>query len=101
VAGVQFPAASIAVQWELYDAGGQANASQAPGNRYQDFMRVMVGRHGDRPPLTSRITYRTSARPWPNMGVNLSLADGHVEYSRALHLFSFYWNKNVIPYVFQ
>jgi prepilin-type processing-associated H-X9-DG protein len=35
--------------------------------------------------------------PWPDVGVNISLADGHVEYSSAQHLFEYYWNRYAVP----
>jgi prepilin-type processing-associated H-X9-DG protein len=39
----------------------------------------------------------TGILPWPDVGVNISLADGHVEYSSAQHLFGYYWNRYAVP----
>jgi len=82
--------------FNLYDASPLGIGGGLDSPR-QDIYRCMIGRHGDKPPLTSTLNVSVRVKPWPNIGVNLCLADGHVEYSKALHLFSYYWNKTYVP----
>jgi prepilin-type processing-associated H-X9-DG protein len=67
------------------------------GTTRQGIPRCMIARHGICPPATAPMTENTGILPWPDVGVNISLADGHVEYSSAQHLFQYYWNRNAVP----
>jgi len=57
----------------------------------------MMARHGDRGPATSQQNVSTLSTPWPNVGVNISFADGHSAYSKAQSLFGYYWNRGIVP----
>ncbi len=72
-----------------------------PGTPRQGIPRCMIGRHGICPPATASLIENTDILPWPDVGVNISLADGHVEYSGAQHLFGYYWNRNAVPVALQ
>jgi len=81
-----------------YNLFGNVNLTQGgPGTPRQGIPRCMIGRHGICPPATASMFESTIILPWPDVGVNVSLADGHVEYSSAQHLFQYYWNRNVVP----
>jgi len=67
------------------------------GTPRQGIPRCMIGRHGICPPATASLIENTGILPWPDVGVNISMADGHVEYSSAQHLFQYYWNRNAVP----
>jgi prepilin-type processing-associated H-X9-DG protein len=43
------------------------------------------------------VSIRGSVKPLWNGGVNLSFADGHVEFSKLDDLWSYYWNATVAP----
>jgi len=73
------------------------NISVNIGATRQGIPRCMIGRHGICPPATASMYESTLILPWPDVGVNISLADGHVEYSSAQHLFQYYWNRNAVP----
>jgi len=81
-----------------YNLYGNVNLTQGgPGSPRQGIPRCMIGRHGICPPATASLIENTGILPWPDVGVNISLADGHVEYSSAQHLFGYYWNRYAVP----
>jgi prepilin-type N-terminal cleavage/methylation domain-containing protein/prepilin-type processing-associated H-X9-DG protein len=81
-----------------YHLFGDINVTQGgPGTPRQGIPRCTIARHGICPPATASMTENTGILPWPDVGVNISLADGHVEYSSAQHLFQYYWNRNAVP----
>jgi hypothetical protein len=62
----------------------------------QMMMRVCVLRHGTATPAGPKMAPYNA--PFPKGGVNLSLNDGHVEYSRLDDLWSqYYWNAKNAP----
>jgi prepilin-type N-terminal cleavage/methylation domain-containing protein/prepilin-type processing-associated H-X9-DG protein len=82
----------------LYNLFGNISVNTGgPGTPRQGIPRCMIGRHGICPPATASMPESTLLLPWPDVGVNISLADGHVEYSTAQHLFQYYWNRNAVP----
>jgi prepilin-type N-terminal cleavage/methylation domain-containing protein/prepilin-type processing-associated H-X9-DG protein len=52
-------------------------------------------RHGGRT-AGSSVPY-TTGQPLPNGGINMGLADGHVEYSNLKNLWNYYWHLNWNP----
>jgi len=88
---------SASLKYELYDENGQANLGVGPGSPKQGIPRCTLARHGIFPPVTGTLNENQTTVPWPDVGVNISLADGHVEYSSAQHLFQYYWNRNAVP----
>jgi prepilin-type N-terminal cleavage/methylation domain-containing protein/prepilin-type processing-associated H-X9-DG protein len=52
-------------------------------------------RHGG-PTAGSSVPY-TLGQPLPNGGINVGLADGHVEYSKLKNLWNYYWHLNWNP----
>jgi prepilin-type processing-associated H-X9-DG protein len=52
-------------------------------------------RHGGRT-AGSSAPY-TLGQPLPSGGINMGLADGHVEYSKLPHLWTYYWHQNWNP----
>jgi prepilin-type N-terminal cleavage/methylation domain-containing protein/prepilin-type processing-associated H-X9-DG protein len=81
-----------------YNLFGNVNLTTGgTGTPRQGIPRCMIGRHGICPPATAPMNESTGILPWPDVGVNISLADGHVEYSSAQHLFQYYWNRNAVP----
>ncbi len=89
---------SDALDSRNFDLGGYVNVTVGgPGTPRQGLVRCMIGRHGICPPATAPMYENTEILPWPDVGVNVSLADGHVEYSSAQHLFQYYWNRNAVP----
>ena len=92
--------AGTSLKYELYNAGGNANLGVGPGSPKQGIVRCMLARHGDRAPASATMNVSQATLPWPNVGVNVSFADGHVEYSKAQHLFEYYWNLGCVPKVY-
>ena len=81
-----------------YNLYGNINVTQGgPGTLRQGIPRCMMARHGDRGPATSQQNVSTLSTPWPNVGVNISFADGHSAYSKAQSLFGYYWNRGIVP----
>jgi prepilin-type N-terminal cleavage/methylation domain-containing protein/prepilin-type processing-associated H-X9-DG protein len=83
--------------YDLYAGFYSLNLGVAPGSPRQGIPRCVTARHGICPPATAPMYENTEILPWPDVGVNISLADGHVEYSSAQHLFQYYWNRNAVP----
>ena len=83
--------------YDLYNDFGKANFGGGPSNPYQGIGRCLIARHGICPPATAPMPESSLILPWPDVGVNISLADGHVEYSSAQHLFEYYWNRYAVP----
>jgi prepilin-type N-terminal cleavage/methylation domain-containing protein/prepilin-type processing-associated H-X9-DG protein len=81
-----------------YNLYGNINLTQGgPGTPRQGIPRCMMARHGDRGPATAQLNESTTATPWPNVGVNISFADGHSAFSKAQSLFGYYWNQGIVP----
>jgi prepilin-type N-terminal cleavage/methylation domain-containing protein/prepilin-type processing-associated H-X9-DG protein len=81
-----------------YHLFGDIDVTQGgAGTPRQGIPRCMMARHGDRSPASAPMTVNTGSTPWPNVGVNISFADGHTEYSRAQNLFGYYWNQGCVP----
>jgi prepilin-type processing-associated H-X9-DG protein len=59
--------------------------------------RCCIARHSSKGPVGTTMKVAGSTRPLWNGGVNISLADGHVEFSRLEDLWSYYWNLTVSP----
>jgi prepilin-type N-terminal cleavage/methylation domain-containing protein/prepilin-type processing-associated H-X9-DG protein len=83
--------------YELYNENGNLNLGVGPGSPKQGIPRCITARHGICPPASAPLNENNTTVPWPDVGVNISLADGHVEYSSAQHLFQYYWNRNAVP----
>lgn len=83
--------------YDLYSDNNQANISTSPGSPDQGIARCAIARHGDRFPASGPMPEDQNTLPWPNFGVNISMADGHVEYCKAQNLFQYYWNRNAVP----
>ena len=92
--------AATSLKYELYNANGQANLGVGPGSPKQGIVRCMLARHGDRAAATAPINVSQATLPWPNVGVNVNFADGHVEYVKAQNLFNYYWNQGCVPKVY-
>jgi prepilin-type processing-associated H-X9-DG protein len=58
--------------------------------------RVCIARHGIPTLGHSKIVTATATTILPG-GINVSFCDGHVEYSRLNHLWSYYWNALSVP----
>ena len=86
--------------YDLYDANGQGNMGTGSGSPRQGIPRCMIARHGDRSPATATMAENNGTLPWPNVGVNISFADGHVEYCKAQNLLNYYWNLGCTPVPF-
>ena len=82
--------------WNIYDDNGNANMNSA-GNQDQGMARCCIGRHSSKGPIGAPTKIMGTKRPLWNGGVNLSFADGHVEFSRLEDLWSYYWNMTVVP----
>jgi len=83
--------------YDLYAGFYSLNLGVAPGSPRQGIPRCVTARHGICPPATGTMSEDTITLPWPDVGVNISLADGHVEYSSTQHLFGYYWNRYAVP----
>jgi len=57
--------------------------------------RCVIARHGGKPAISAP-TGAASGSPFPG-GVNISLADGHVELAKLDTLWSYYWSNGYIP----
>ena len=81
------------VTWYPYDEQGQAGNNTPP---YNGMARCFIQRHGQLPPLNAPKSVSHSIKPMAG-GINVSLADGHVQYTRLDDLWLYYWNKNAVP----
>jgi prepilin-type processing-associated H-X9-DG protein len=62
----------------------------------QHMWRLCIARHGTKGPATAP-TAASKTSPYPG-GVNVALADGHVEYTRLDNLWSqYYWHLLSVP----
>jgi prepilin-type N-terminal cleavage/methylation domain-containing protein/prepilin-type processing-associated H-X9-DG protein len=86
-----WPAPSDAAPANLYNPGSSS------GTIGQMMWRYTVLRHGSKSPANAPQNVSTTA-PYPPGGVNMGLADGHVEYSILDNLWSvYYWNAISVP----
>jgi prepilin-type N-terminal cleavage/methylation domain-containing protein/prepilin-type processing-associated H-X9-DG protein len=69
------------------------NFSQAQG---QMMGRILIGRHGFKNPAGAPTIPVTAGTLIP-AGINVSLCDGHVEYSKINNLWSYYWHALSVP----
>jgi prepilin-type N-terminal cleavage/methylation domain-containing protein len=79
------------------------NGISAGNSRLQGLARCCIARHGSRPVTAlgsagSTTIQSTTMYQYTGVGVNLSLQDGHVEFSGLTHLTSYYWNAGFVPY---
>jgi prepilin-type N-terminal cleavage/methylation domain-containing protein/prepilin-type processing-associated H-X9-DG protein len=87
-----WPAPSDAAPANLYNPGGTS------GTIGQMMSRYCILRHGTRSPAAAPQGGVSTTVPYPRGGVNLGLADGHVEYSLLDNLWSqYYWNAVSVP----
>ena len=82
--------------WELYADNNNASKSSL-GNQDQGMARCCIARHSSKGPVGATLKVAGTTRPLWNGGVNISLADGHVEFTRLEDLWSYYWNLTVSP----
>lgn len=82
--------------WELYADNNNASKTSL-GNQDQGMARCCIARHSSKGPVGSTMKVPGTTVPLWNGGVNLSLADGHVEFSKLEDLWSYYWNLSVSP----
>lgn len=82
--------------WDLYADNNNASKSSL-GNQDQGMARCCIARHSGKGPVGSTLKVAGNIKPLWNGGVNLSCADGHVEFSRLEDLWSYYWNLTVSP----
>jgi prepilin-type N-terminal cleavage/methylation domain-containing protein/prepilin-type processing-associated H-X9-DG protein len=74
---------------DLYDGGGNGAGSM--------MSRCCILRHGSRPATSAPKNVPINS-PYPRGGVNMSLVDGHVEYSTLDNLWSqYYWHALSVP----
>jgi prepilin-type processing-associated H-X9-DG protein len=78
--------------WELYNGAGSIGDTPP----HNGMARCCIQRHGQLPPLSATKLYSHSIKPFPG-GINVSLADGHVQYTKLDDLWLYYWNKNAVP----
>ncbi len=82
--------------WDLYADNNNASKSSL-GNQDQGMARCCIARHSSKGPIGVTMKLAGSKRPLWNGGVNISFADGHVEFTRLEDLWSCYWNMTVSP----
>jgi len=82
--------------YDLYGTDVSVGAGSGINPR-QGLPRCLIARHGSSFPVGASMPESVSTIPWPNVGVNISLADGHVEFCKAQNLFLYYWNRNAVP----
>jgi prepilin-type N-terminal cleavage/methylation domain-containing protein/prepilin-type processing-associated H-X9-DG protein len=82
------------VAWDLWNGGGNVSQNSAP---FQGMQRCCVARHSSAGPIGGPSKVRNSTRPLWKGGVNVSLADGHVESCKLDDLWLYYWNANANP----
>ena len=82
--------------WDLYADNNNASKTSL-GNQDQGMARCCIARHSGSGPAGTTMKVSGSTRPLWNGGVNISLADGHVEFTKLEGLWSYNWNLTVIP----
>jgi prepilin-type N-terminal cleavage/methylation domain-containing protein len=82
--------------WNLYDDNSQCGSTGA-GSQNQGMARCCIARHSSKGPIGGTMKIAGNKRPLWNGGVNVSCADGHVEFSRLENLWGYYWNMIVAP----
>jgi prepilin-type N-terminal cleavage/methylation domain-containing protein/prepilin-type processing-associated H-X9-DG protein len=82
--------------WNLYDDNGRANASTVNGID-QGMARCCIARHSGKGPLGSIAKVSGTVMPLWIGGVNVSLADGHAEFSKLENLWFYTWCMNEVP----
>jgi prepilin-type N-terminal cleavage/methylation domain-containing protein/prepilin-type processing-associated H-X9-DG protein len=65
-------------------------------NKGQMMGRIMIARHGFKSPAAAPTTTVAAGTILPG-GVNVSMCDGHVEYSKLNNLWSYYWHTLSVP----
>jgi prepilin-type N-terminal cleavage/methylation domain-containing protein/prepilin-type processing-associated H-X9-DG protein len=79
--------------WNLYDDNNRANALTVD----QGMARCCIARHSGKGPAGSQMKVAGTTVPLWNGGVNISLCDGHVEFTKLEGLWSYYWNLGETP----
>jgi prepilin-type N-terminal cleavage/methylation domain-containing protein/prepilin-type processing-associated H-X9-DG protein len=82
--------------WNLYDDNGRANASTV-NSIDQGMARCCIARHSGKGPLGSIAKVSGTVMPLWIGGVNVSLADGHAEFSKLENLWFYTWCMNEVP----
>ena len=82
--------------WNLYDDNGKCSAVTA-GSQNQGMARCCIARHSSKGPIGGSMKIAGSKNPLWNGGVNISLADAHVEFTKLEDLWGYYWNATVVP----
>jgi prepilin-type N-terminal cleavage/methylation domain-containing protein len=83
-------------EWELYADNNLANTTTT-GSQDQGMARCCIARHSGKGPLATMMKVPGTTNPLWKGGVNLSLADGHSEFTQLEGLWSYYWNLNEPP----
>jgi prepilin-type N-terminal cleavage/methylation domain-containing protein/prepilin-type processing-associated H-X9-DG protein len=82
--------------WDLYADNNRASKTTA-GGQDQGMARCCIARHSGKGPAGSTMKVAGNTVPLWTGGVNVSLADGHAEFSKLENLWSYYWNLNETP----
>ncbi len=82
--------------WDLYADNNRASDTTV-GGQNQGMARCCIARHSGKGPIGSTMKVAGNTRPLWNGGVNLSCADGHVEFTTLEGLWSYHWNLTVAP----
>ena len=83
--------------WELYSDNNQANTTTIKQGVNQGMARCCIARHSNRGPVGGTTKVSGSVVPLWIGGVNVSLADGHAEFSKLENLWDYTWNMNEVP----
>jgi prepilin-type N-terminal cleavage/methylation domain-containing protein/prepilin-type processing-associated H-X9-DG protein len=82
--------------WELYWDNNRANVTTS-GGQDQGMARCCIARHSNKGPVGGRTAVAGNVVPLWIGGVNVSLADGHAEFSKLENLWTYTWNLNEAP----
>jgi prepilin-type processing-associated H-X9-DG protein len=82
--------------WELYWDNNRANVTTS-GGQDQGMARCCIARHSNKGPVGGRTGVAGNVVPLWIGGVNVSLADGHAEFSKLENLWTYTWNLNEAP----
>ena len=80
---------------DVYDDNGNVNPGGI-GSPQQGMPRALICRHWGKPPVGQTTIVTTKNQQLPG-GVDVGLADGHVEPCKLPNLWLYYWNANASP----
>jgi prepilin-type N-terminal cleavage/methylation domain-containing protein/prepilin-type processing-associated H-X9-DG protein len=83
--------------WELYADNNAANTTTIKSGINQGMARCCIARHSGKGPLGSTTKVAATVVPLWIGGVNVSLADGHAEFSKLENLWTYTWCMNAVP----